>query len=87
MNNIKVKITKTITTNENKEFKIGNDIHFYLNRNNKTYDCFGVIKEIEEDTFCIERVELDNMRIADVLTIKYEEVKDGIIHLTDNGYC
>ena len=72
---------------ENKKFKIGDDIHFYLNRNNKTYDCFGIITEIKEDSFEINNVQLDKMNVPDILIIKYDEVKDGVFHFTDTGYC
>ena len=84
---MEAKITKTIISNENKEFRIGNDIHFYLNRNNKTYDCFGVITEIKEDAFEIDKVEIDKMKLSDKLTIQYTEVKDGNLHFTDNNWC
>ena len=84
---MEVKITKTIISDENKKFKIGDDIHFYLNRNNKTYDCFGIITEIKEDSFEINNVQLDKMNVSDTLTIKYDEVKDGVFHFTDTGYC
>ena len=83
---MEVKITKTIIS-EDKEFKIGNDIHFYLNRNDKTYDCFGVITDIEEDVFQINKVQLDKMNVSDELIIKYSEVKGGVLHFTDTGYC
>lgn len=83
---MEVKITKTIIS-EDKEFKIGNDIHFYLNRNDKTYDCFGVITDIEEDVFHINKVQLDKMNVSDELIIKYSEVKGGVLHFTDNGWC
>lgn len=83
---MEVKITKTIISGE-KEFKIGNDIHFYLNRNDKTYDCFGVITDIKEGVFQINNVQLDKMNVSDTLTIKYDEVKDGVFHFTDTGYC
>lgn len=82
---MEVKITKTIIS-EDKEFKIGNDIHFYLNRNDKTYDCFGVITDIEEDVFQINKVQLDKMNVSDELIIKYSEVKGGVLHFTDNGW-
>lgn len=82
---MEVKITKTIIS-DGREYKIGNDIHFYLNRNDKTYDCFGVITEIEENVFKINNIQLDKMHVSDELTIKYSEVKDGIIHLTDNSW-
>lgn len=82
---MEVKITKTIIS-EDKEFKIGNDIHFYLNRNDKTYDCFGVITDIKEDVFQINKVQLDKMNVSDELIIKYSEVRDGVLHFTDNGW-
>lgn len=82
---MEVKITKTII-NGDKEFKIGNDIHFYLNRNDKTYDCFGVITDIKEDVFQINKVQLDKMNVSDELIIKYSEVRDGVLHFTDNSW-
>lgn len=82
---MEVKITKTIISN-GKEFKIGNDIHFYLMRNDKTYDCFGIITEIKEDVFRINSVQLDKMNVYDELTIKYSEVKDGILRFADNNW-
>lgn len=84
---MKVKITKTLISDENEEFKIGNNIHFKLNRNDKIYDCFGIIIDIKEDAFEIDDVQIDKMNVSDKLIIKYSEVKDGIIHFTDNGYC
>lgn len=82
---MEIKITKTIISGD-KEFKIGNDIHFYLNRNDKTYDCFGVITDIKEDVFQINKVQLDKMNVSDELIIKYSEVRDGVLHFTDIGW-
>lgn len=82
---MEVKITKKIISND-KEFKIGNDVCFDLLRNNKTYEVFGIITEIEEDKFRITQVQLDKMNLYDDLVIKYTEVKDGELHLTDNGW-
>lgn len=82
---MQVKIIKTIIS-DGREYKIGNDIHFYLVRNDKTYDCFGVITEIEEHVFKINNVQIDKMNISNELTIKYSEVKNGSICLTDNGW-
>ena len=85
---MKAKITKTLISDENKEFKIGNDIHFYYCKNNsKTYDFFGIITEIEKESFKINNVQIDKMNVSDTLTIKFSEVKDGIIHLADNNWC
>ena len=84
---IKTVITKKLVSSEGKDFKIGNDIHFFLLRNEKRYDCFGIIKDIEEDSFTITNVQIDKMNVSDTLIIKYEEVENGIIHTTDNGYC
>lgn len=83
---MKSKITKQILSDNGKEFKIGDDVHFYLNRNNKTYDCFGVIQNIINDGFEIFKVQIDKMNVSDNLTIKFSEVKDGIINLTDNSW-
>ena len=83
---MKAKITKTLISDENKEFKIGDDIHFcYCKNNTKTYDCFGIITEIREDSLEINNAQIDGMNVSDTLTIKYSEVKDGIIHYTDNS--
>lgn len=83
---MEVKIIKRIISNDGKEFKINDDIHFYLNRNDKTYDCFGVITDIDNDDFEINEVQVDKMNVSDLLTIRYSEVKDGIIHSADNGW-
>lgn len=82
---MEVKITKTIISND-KEFKMGDDVYFDLFRNNKTYEVFGIITEIEEDKFRIDNVQLDHMRVYDELIIKYTEIKDGELHFTDNGW-
>lgn len=84
---METKITKTLISNEGKEFKVGSDIHFYLERNNKTYDCFGIIADIKEDVFKIDSVQVDKMNVSDKLIIGFAEVKDGIIHHTDNNWC
>lgn len=81
---MEVKITKTIISNR-KEFKIKDDVHFYLLRNGKEYNCFGIITEIKEKEFQINNVQIDSMNVSDKLTIKYTEVKDGILNYTDNG--
>ena len=84
---MKSKITKTLISDENKEFKVGDDIHFYYCKNNtKTYDCFGIITDIMEDKFTINHVEIDKMCVSDELTINFSEVKNGIIHYTDKGF-
>lgn len=82
---MEIKITKTIIS-DNKEFKIRNDIHFHLLRNNKDYDCFGIITDIKENEFKICNVQIDGMNLIDELTIKYTEVKDGILHYTDDSW-
>ena len=84
---IKTVITKKLVSSEGKDFKIGNDIHFFLLRNEKRYDCFGVIKDIGENSFTITDVQIDKMNVSDTLDIKCEEVENGVIHTTDNGYC
>lgn len=84
---IKTVITKKLVSSEGKDFKIGNDIHFFLLRNEKKYDCFGVIKDIGENSFTITDVQIDKMNVSDTLDIKCEEVENGVIHITDNGYC
>ena len=56
---MKAEITKHLISDEDKAFEIGNDVHFYLNRNNKTYSCFGVITDIDEQSFKIRNVEVD----------------------------
>lgn len=83
---MKANITKTLISNENREFKIGNDICFNLNRNNKTYHCFGVITDIKESEFEICNVQIDKMNISDNLNINFSEVQDGILHLTDQAW-
>lgn len=79
-------IERKLVSGEGKEFKIGDDIHFTLCRNEKEYSCFGIIEDISEDEFDICKVEIDKMRLADSLNIKFKEVRDGIIHHTNNGW-
>lgn len=81
---MEAKITKTIVTNEGEEFGLKSDVHFNLCRNDKTYDCFGVITDIGEQDFKITKVQLDKMNLSDDLTVKYSEVKDGILHYANN---
>lgn len=82
---MKSKIIKKLITDENKVFKKGDDVCFNLNRNKKEYQCFGVISDIMDNSFVIKKVQIDGMDIVGKLTIKYSEVKDGVLHLTDNG--
>lgn len=84
---MEVIITKKIMDNKGNEFGIGNDIHFLLNRNGKTYDCFGVIVDIKEGAFKVDNVEIDKMHVSDTLEVKFEEVQNGIFNFTDNGWC
>lgn len=83
---MRAKITKTLLTDDNHEFKIGSDVCFNLNRNDNTYRCFGVIKDIHDNSFDINKVQIDGMNVSDELTIKYEEVEKGILKYTDNSY-
>ena len=64
---MKINIIKQIADNNNKTFKVGDDIHFTLIRNDKFYSCFGIIKDIKEEGFVIENVEVDKMRVSDSL--------------------
>lgn len=84
---VKAVIKKRLLSGEGKEFKIGNDIHFTLCRNGKEYSCFGIIQDITDESFDISRVNIDNMVLSDGLRVEFKEVKDGIIHHTDNGWC
>lgn len=79
-------ITKSIVSSDNKEFEIKDDINFILCRNNKEYECFGIIVDIYENSFKIEDVEIDEMNLAYCLTVEFDEVKDGIIKRTYNGW-
>lgn len=83
---ITVIIKKKLLSGEGKEFKIDDDIHFTLCRNGKEYSCFGIIEDITDESFDISRVDIDNMSLSDCLRVEFEEVKDGIIHHTDNGW-
>ena len=84
---MKAKITKTLISDEDREFKIGDDIYFeYCKNGIKTYDCFGVITDIKEETFKINNVQIDKMNVSDSLTIKYSEVANGSICHTDNSW-
>lgn len=80
-------ITKKLLSSEGKEFRIGNDISFTLCKNGKEYSCFGIIEDITDKSFRIGKVEVDGMRLLDEIDIDFGEVKDGVIHHTDNGWC
>ena len=84
---IAVVIKKKLLSGEGKEFKINDDIHFTLCRNDKEYSCFGIIEDIADYYFRIGKVEIDEMRLIDKLNIDFKEIKNGIIHHTDNGWC
>lgn len=83
---MKINITKVISDNNERKFKISDDIYFKLLRNDKIYDCFGVITDINEEEFSINNVMIDKMNVSDKLTIKYDEVKEGILEHTDSGW-
>ena len=74
---METKIIKIIVDNNGKKREIGDEVVFYLLRNDKCYNCFGTIIDITETTFTINGVELDYMSLVDELTIRYEEVQDG----------
>ena len=76
---MKAKIIRTIIDNHGNEYKIDNDVVFELLRNDKCYTCVGVISRIGEEVFTIRNVLIDQMPVAATLTIKYEEVKDGVL--------
>lgn len=78
---METKITRIIIDNNGNKREIGNKIEFYLLRNNKCYNCLGTIKNITETTFTIANVELDYMSLNENLTIKYEEVRDGLTYV------
>ena len=82
---LKSVITKSIVSDDNKEFKINDDINFILCRNNKGYKCFGIIIDIYEKAFKISDVVIDGMNLSNYLTVEFDEVKDGLIKATDNG--
>ena len=79
-------ITKSIIGDNNNEFKINDDINFILCRNNKEYKCFGIIVDIYEKAFKISDVVIDGMNLSKYLTVEFDEVKDGLIKYTDNGW-
>lgn len=75
---IEAKIVNKIVSN-NKEFEIGDDVYFKLQRNGKLYHINGKIVSIYDDGFCINNVRLDDMRMSDALFVKFGEVQDGAI--------
>lgn len=76
---IEAKIIRKIVSNH-KEFEIGDDVGFKLQRNDKIYDITGEISGIDDDGFCIKRIRLDGMSMSDALFVKFTEVKDGEMH-------
>ena len=83
---LKAVIEKRLLGRDGKEFKISSDIHFTLCRNGKEYSCFGIIEDITGESFKISKVVIDKMRLIDELNVDFDEVKDGMIHHTDNGW-
>lgn len=81
---IEAKIVKKIVSN-NKEFEIGDDVYFKLQRNGKIYRMTGKISGIDDDRFCIDNVRLDGMRMSDTLFVKFTEVQDGKMYPIDCG--
>lgn len=81
-----IKIIKSIISNNGEEFKLRHDVGFCLCRNDKEYNCFGIIKKIEEDIFIIDKVEIDGMHMFGTLEVKYSEVKDGNLHHIRRDY-
>lgn len=65
-------------------YTIGNYVYFLLNRNNKTYNCCGRIEDITDKWFSIKEVRLDDMKVSDLLIIKYDEVECGILSENSN---
>lgn len=79
---IEAKIVKKIVSN-NKEFEIGDDVYFKLQRNGKIYHMTGKISGIDDDGFCINNIHLDGMRLYDELFVKFTEVQDGVMDWID----
>lgn len=82
---MEVKITKEIVSG-GRTFSIGSSINFTLIRNEKHYNCFGVIGDISEESFTLKKVVIDDMNVSDVLTIHFYEVKDGDISSANLGW-
>ena len=83
---MEAKITRTVVDNNGSEYKIGNDVGFGLLRNDKCYLCVGVITDITEKSFTITNVLIDRMSLCENLTIKYEEVEDGVLESVSHSY-
>lgn len=83
---MEVIITKKLKSDNGVEFSFNSNICFNLCRNNKKYECVGVITEISEEYFLIRDVEIDGMRLYDDLSIKYSEVENGQIACCDDGW-
>ena len=73
---IEAKIIRKIVSN-NKEFEIGDDVYFKLQRNGTIYHMTGKISGIDDDGFCINHIRLDGMCMSDALFVKFTEVQDG----------
>lgn len=79
---MEVKITKTIIS-QGKEFEINSRVKFVLLKNEKKYDCAGIITGIHEDKFVVCHALIDGFHVWDTLVLKYDEVEDGILYPTD----
>lgn len=85
---MKVEYDISLISDNNKKFKIGSDICFTYLYNGKKYTCLGVISKISIDRkeFEIRDVVLDGFYLANELKIKFNNVENGIISYTLNGY-
>lgn len=83
---MEAKITKILVDNNNKEYKIGNEIVFDYLKNNKEYKCFGTIVDIQENYFIIEDATIDLWDVIGDIKVWFNEVINGSIRIPDNSW-
>lgn len=83
---MEAKITKILVDDNNKEYKINDEIVFDYLKNNKKYKCFGTIIDIQENYFIIEDATIDLWDVVDNIKIWFTEVINGSIRIPDNDW-
>lgn len=83
MINIKSKIVRTIIDDGGHEFKIGDKVRFVLHTVEENCTCEGVICNIEDDLFKVNKTIVDGRKMMLILIVRFTDIKDGKITLIE----